>query len=90
MKTDSMHKAECTDSAASCTFYFLNQDNGAALLTMRVIKGLHFLNRRLLAGIYEADVALAANRHQRVCHGQTHHLLAVLQPHLHIPSTHDQ
>ena len=49
---------------------------------MRVVEGLHFPHGRLPAGVHQADVALAAHRDQGVCHGQTHHLLAVLQPHL--------
>ena len=55
---------------------------GIQIRTMRVVKGLYLLNRRLFARVHKADVALAADCYQGFCHSQTHDLLAVLQPHL--------
>ena len=55
---------------------------GGSGRTMRVVEGLHLPHGRLPAGVHQADVALAAHRDQGVRHGQAHHLLAVLQPHL--------
>ena len=37
---------------------------GIQIRTMRVVKGLYLLNRRLLAGVHKADVALAADCYQ--------------------------
>lgn len=55
---------------------------GGSGRTMGVVEGLHLPHGHLPAGVHQADVALAAHRDQGVRHGQAHHLLAVLQPHL--------